>query len=78
MGTTNGNILEYWRLTLNLSQDLAFLVGACDETSLSSLRSVVKPLDIYKGQWSKISQIKKVIKAYLADRERLGSLEGDS
>jgi hypothetical protein len=61
-----------------LSQDLAFLVGACDETSLSSFRSVVKPLDIYKGQWSKISKIKKVIKAYLAHRERLGSLEVDS
>jgi hypothetical protein len=58
-GTTNGNILEYWRSTLALAQDLVFLVGASDEWLLSSWRYVVMPLDIYNGQWSKISTIKQ-------------------
>jgi hypothetical protein len=64
-GTTNGNILEYWRLTLALAQDLTFLVGAIDEMLLSSLKSAVMPLDIYKGQWSKISKIKQSSKLFL-------------
>jgi hypothetical protein len=40
-------------------------VGASDKTLLSSLISVVMPLDIYKGQWSKISKIKRSSKLIL-------------
>jgi hypothetical protein len=42
-----------------------FQVGASDETLLSPLRYVFMPLDIYKGQWSKISKIKQSSKLIL-------------
>jgi hypothetical protein len=76
-GTTNGNILEYWGLTLALAQDLAFLVGASDETLLPSLicSNVFGRL---KGKVVEDQQDQTVFKAYLADRERLGSLERDA